>query len=90
MFYDLRTYCLKFLKLIFKVFIEYYKKILKYKKSFDMRLIFYIFFFSQIFNFLGVIAEKVNQDPHTLNRVDWEKVPKKKIYSFEKDYLEIL
>ena len=43
-----------------------------------MRLIFYIFFFSQIFNFLGVIAEKVNQDPHTLNRVDWEKVSKKK------------
>ena len=49
-----------------------------------MRLIFYIFFFSQIFNFLGVIAEKVNQDPHTLNRVDWEKVPKKKSIPLKK------
>ena len=49
-----------------------------------MRLIFYIFFFSQIFNFLGVIAEKVNQDPHTLNRVNWEKVPKKKSIPLKK------
>ena len=49
-----------------------------------MRLIFYIFFFSQIFNFLGVIAEKVNQDPHILNRVDWEKVPKKKSIPLKK------
>ena len=49
-----------------------------------MRLIFYIFFFSQIFNFLGVIAEKVNQDPLKLNRVDWEKVPKKKSIPLKK------
>ena len=49
-----------------------------------MRLIFYIFFFSQIFNFLGVIAEKVNQDPPTLNRVNWEKVPKKKSIPLKK------
>ena len=55
-----------------------------------MRLIFYIFFLSQIFNFLGVIAEKVNEDPPELNKVKWEKISEKKIYSLEKDYLEIL
>ena len=49
-----------------------------------MRLIFYIFFFSQIFNFLGVIAEKVNEDPLTLNRVGWEKVPEKKSIPLKK------
>ena len=43
-----------------------------------MRLIFYIFFLSQIFNFLGVIAEKVNEDPLILNSIKWEKVSEKK------------
>ena len=43
-----------------------------------MRLIFYIFFFSQIFNFLEVIAEKINEDSFKLNRVKWEKVSEKK------------
>ncbi len=43
-----------------------------------MRLVFYIFFLSQIFNFLGVIAEKVNEDPPELNSIKWKKVSKKK------------
>ena len=43
-----------------------------------MRLIFYIFFFSQIFNFLSVIAEKVNEDLPELNKIKWEKVSEKK------------
>jgi len=49
-----------------------------------MRLIFYIFFLSQIFNFLGVIAEKVNEEPLILNRVKWEKVSKKKSFPLKK------
>ena len=43
-----------------------------------MRLIFYIFVLSQIFNFIGVLAEKVNEDQLELNRIKWEKVSKKK------------
>jgi hypothetical protein len=49
-----------------------------------MRLIFYIFFFSQIFNFLGVIAEKINEDQPELNRIKWEKVPKKNTIPLKK------
>ena len=43
-----------------------------------MRLIFYTFFLIQILNFLGVIAEKVNEDSPELNRIEWEKVLEKK------------
>ena len=39
-----------------------------------MRLIFYIFFISQFLNFLGVFAEKVEEDDFELNSVEWEKV----------------
>jgi len=63
-----------------------------------MRLILYIFFLSHIFNFLGVIAEKVNEDPPELNRIKWNKVldkksvPLKKIiwksYKEDKSYFE--
>ena len=42
-----------------------------------MRLIFYLLFLSQIFNFLEVIAEKINEDSLKSNRVKWEKVPEK-------------
>ena len=52
--------------------------------NFDMRLIFYIFFFSQIFNFLGVIAEKVNEDQPELNKIKWEKVSEKKSIPLKK------
>ena len=43
-----------------------------------MRLIFYIFFISQFLNFLGVFAEKVEEDDFELNSVEWEKVEEKK------------
>ena len=42
-----------------------------------MRLIFYIFFLSQIFNHIGFIAEKVNADQLELNKIKWKRVPKK-------------
>ncbi len=49
-----------------------------------MRLIFYILFLSQIFNFLEVIAEKINEDSLKSNRVKWEKVPEKKSIPLKK------
>ena len=49
-----------------------------------MRLILYIFFFSQIFNFLKVIAERVNEDQPELNKIKWEKVSEKKSIPLKK------
>ena len=49
-----------------------------------MRLILYIFFFSQIFNFLRVIAERVNEDQPELNKIKWEKVSEKKSIPLKK------
>ena len=39
-----------------------------------MKLIFYIFLFSQLFNFLGVFAEKIKENSSQVNTVNWEKV----------------
>ena len=49
-----------------------------------MRLIFYIFFLSQIFDYIGVIAEKVNADQLELNKIKWERVPEKKTNPLKK------
>ena len=49
-----------------------------------MKLIFYIFFFSQLLNFLGVFAEKVKEDSSGTNHVIWEKVEKNKSKSLKK------
>ena len=49
-----------------------------------MRLIFYILFLSQIFNFLEVIAEKINEDSLKLNNIKWEKVSEKKYIPLKK------
>ena len=43
-----------------------------------MKFIFYIFLFSQLFNFLGVFAEKVKEDPSGMNPVFWEKMEENK------------
>ena len=43
-----------------------------------MRWIFYIFLVSQLFNFLGVFAEKIKKDLSELNTINWEKVKEKK------------
>ena len=43
-----------------------------------MRLIFFIFLISQILNFLGVFAEKVEGDSSEINSVIWEKVDENK------------
>ena len=49
-----------------------------------MRLILYIFFLSQIFNFLRVFAEKVNENIPELNGIKWEKVSEKKSIPLKK------
>ena len=43
-----------------------------------MKLIFYIFLFGQLFNSLGVFAEKVKEDSSEINHVIWEKVEENK------------
>ena len=42
-----------------------------------MKLIFYIFLFSQLLNFLGVFAEKRKESSSGINPVKWEKVEEK-------------
>ena len=49
-----------------------------------MKLIFYIFLFSQLLNFLGVFAEKVKEDSSGINHVIWEKMEKNKSKSLKK------
>ena len=48
-----------------------------------MRLIFYIFLFSQLFNFFDVLAEKIKKEPSD-KYIKWEKVDKKKLINFKK------
>ena len=43
-----------------------------------MRLIFYLFLISQLFNFIGLFAEKVREDSSELNSIYWEKVEENK------------
>ena len=43
-----------------------------------MKLIFYLFLFSQLLNFLGVFAEKVKESSSGINPVYWEKVRENK------------
>ena len=42
-----------------------------------MRLIFYIFVFSQLFNLFDVFAEKIKKEPSELN-IQWERFRDKK------------
>ena len=63
-----------------------------------MRLIIYIFLVGQLFNFLGVYAEKIKKDLSQSNTFIWEKVeenkpePLKKIiwksYKGDENYFE--
>ena len=62
-----------------------------------MRLIFYIFFISQLLNFLNVFAQNVKQNTSQLNSIEWEKIeekskPLKKIiwrsYNNDESYFE--
>ena len=49
-----------------------------------MKLIFLIFFFSQLLNFLGAFAEKVKEYSSELNPIKWEKIEKKKSNKLKK------
>ena len=43
-----------------------------------MKLIFYIFLFSHLLNFLGVFAEKIKENLSEINAINWEKVEENK------------
>ena len=43
-----------------------------------MKLIFYIFLFSQLLNFLGVFADKLKESTSGINSIHWEKVEENK------------
>ena len=49
-----------------------------------MRLVFYLFLISQLFNFIGVFAEKVREDSSGLNTIKWEKIEENKSKKFKK------
>ena len=54
-----------------------------------MKLIFYVFLFSQLLNFLGVFADKLKESSSGINPINWEKVEGNKSKPLKKDYLEI-
>ena len=43
-----------------------------------MKLIFYIFLFSHLLNFIGVFAEKIKENSSEINTLNWEKVEENK------------
>ena len=49
-----------------------------------MRLIFYIYLISQLFNFLDVFAQEVKDESSKLNTIEWEKVVEEKSKSLKK------
>ena len=49
-----------------------------------MRLVLYIFLFSQLLNFLSVFAEKIKKESSELNLINWEKVPQNNYGPLEK------
>ncbi len=49
-----------------------------------MKLIFYIFLFSQILNFFGVFAEKLKENSSGIKPVNWEKVEENKSKTLKK------
>ncbi len=49
-----------------------------------MRLIFYVFLISQLSNFIGVFAEKLNDNSSVKNSINWEKVEENKSKPFKK------
>ena len=53
-----------------------------------MKLIFYIFLIYQIFNFLGVFAEKLKEDSSKFNSIKWEKIKEDKSNSPKKIFWE--
>ena len=48
-----------------------------------MRLIFYIFVFSQLFNLLDVLAEKIKKEPSN-TQIKWERIDNKKSNNLKK------
>ena len=49
-----------------------------------MKLIFYIFLFSNFLNFLGVFAEKIKENSSGINTLNWKKVEENKSKTLKK------
>ncbi|KGG00395.1 hypothetical protein EU98_1927 [Prochlorococcus marinus str. MIT 9314] len=49
-----------------------------------MRLVFYLFLISQLFNFIGVFAEKVRENSSGKNTINWEKTDENKSKPYKK------
>ncbi len=49
-----------------------------------MKLIFYVFLFSQFLNFLGVFADKLKESSSEINPINWEKVEENKSKALKK------
>ena len=49
-----------------------------------MKLIFYIFLFGQLLNFLGVFADKLKESSSEINPINWEKVEENKSKALKK------
>ena len=49
-----------------------------------MKLIFYVFLFSQLLNFLGVFADKLKEISSEINPINWEKVEENKSKALKK------
>ena len=49
-----------------------------------MRLVIYIFIFSQLLNFISVFADKFKKDSTELNSIKWEKIKDDKLNKLKK------
>lgn len=43
-----------------------------------MRLVFYLFIFSQLLNFVSVLADKYTKESSETKKIKWEKIQEKK------------
>ena len=50
----------------------------------EMRLLFYLFVFSQLFDLMAVFADKIKNEKPLLNTIKWEKIQRKKSKNLEK------
>ena len=48
------------------------------RNSFNMRLIFFIYLISTLFNFIDVFAQKIKEESSQKNSIEWEKVVEEK------------
>ena len=55
------------------------------RNSFNMRLIFFIYLISTLFNFIDVFAQKIKEESSQKNSIEWEKVVEEKSKPLKKN-----